>query len=297
MHTDAHMRLLFALLLALLACAPAAENAQRAGRSTLRVVTWNVHDLFDGIDRTTPPGDSDTVLTQVEVEAKLARVGRVLARLDADVLVLQEVENLGLLERLAAGPLAAGGYRAFLREGFDPRGIDVGVLSRVPIADCVSHLEERAPGGSWLWSRDLLEVHLDIFERPVVLLVNHLVSRLDPSEDGRRLLQAARVREVADQLRATAVVLVLGDLNDLPDSVALRPLLGDGALADLGAGLPDGDAWTWSGGGARERIDYALLPGEDVTLVTRVEVISGSDITAASDHRPLLVDLWLGAPG
>jgi endonuclease/exonuclease/phosphatase family metal-dependent hydrolase len=161
----------------------------------------------------------------------------------------------------------------------------------------VSHLEERAPGGSWLWSRDLLEVHLDIFERPVVLLVNHLVSRLDPSEDGRRLLQAARVREVADQLRATAVVLVLGDLNDLPDSVALRPLLGDGALADLGAGLPDGDAWTWSGGGARERIDYALLPGEDVTLVTRVEVISGPDITAASDHRPLLVDLWLGAPG
>jgi endonuclease/exonuclease/phosphatase (EEP) superfamily protein YafD len=34
-----------------------------------------------------------------------------------------------------------------------------------------------------------------------------------------------------------------------------------------------------------------------VTLVTRVEVMSGPDITAASDHRPLLVDLWLGAPG
>jgi endonuclease/exonuclease/phosphatase family metal-dependent hydrolase len=294
------MRLLLAFLLALLACTPAAENAPRAGRSMLRVVTWNVHDLFDGVDRTTPPGDSDTVLTQVEVEAKLARVGSVLARLDADVLVLQEVENLGLLERLAAGPLAAGGYRAFLREGFDPRGIDIGVLSRVPIADCVSHLDDRAPGGARLWSRDLIEVHLDIFERPVVLLVNHLVSRLDPSEDGRRLLQAARAREVADQLRATAawaVVLVLGDLNDLPDSAALRPLLGDGALADLGAGLPDGDAWTWSGGGARERIDYALLPREDVTLVTRVEVMSGPDITAASDHRPLLVDLWLGAPG
>ncbi|OFX22306.1 MAG: hypothetical protein A2V77_18800 [Anaeromyxobacter sp. RBG_16_69_14] len=293
------MRLLVAFLLALLACAPAAEDAQRAGRSTLRVVTWNVHDLFDEVDRTTSPGDSDTVLTQMEVEAKLARLGRVLARLDADVVVLQEVENLGLLERLAAGPLAAGGYRAFLREGFDPRGIDVGVLARVPIVDCVSHLEDRAPGGARLWSRDLVEVHLDNFERPVVLLVNHLVSRLDASADGRRLLQAARVREAVDELRATAacpVVLVLGDLNDLPGSAALRPLLGDGALADLGAGLSDVDSWTWSGGGARERIDYALLPREDLTLVTRVEVMSGPDITVASDHRPLLVDLWLGAP-
>ncbi len=293
------MRLLLAFLLALLACAPAAEDAQRAGRSMLRVVTWNVHDLFDEVDRTTSPGDSDTVLTHVEVEAKLARLGRVLARLDADVVVLQEVENLGLLERLAAGPLATGGYRAFLREGFDPRGIDVGVLARVPIADCVSHLEDRAPGGARLWSRDLVEVHLDNFERPVVLLVNHLVSRLDASAGGRRLLQAARAREAVDELRATAarpVVLVLGDLNDLPGSVALRPLLGDGALADLGAGLADVDSWTWSGGGARERIDYALLPREDLTLVTRVEVMSGPDVAVASDHRPLLVDLWLGAP-
>ena len=204
LQSDARMRLFLFLFIALLACAPAAEDAPRANRSTLRVVTWNVHDLFDEVDQLQPPGDADTALTQAEVEAKLARVGRVLARLDADVLVLEEVENLGMLERLAAGPLAGGGYRAFLREGFDPRGIDVGVLSRVPIVDCVSHLDDRVPDGGRLWSRDLVEIHLDIFERPVVLLGNHLVSRLDPSQDGRRLLQAARVREVADHLRATA---------------------------------------------------------------------------------------------
>jgi len=288
------------LALALVACAPPGERATPAAPSSLRVLTWNVHDLFDEIDRTVAPGDMDTVPTPDEVEAKLARVGRVLARLDADVLVLQEIENLPLLERLAAGPLAGGGYQAFLCDGFDPRGIDIGILARVPVASWKSHLEDRARDGRRLWSRDLVEIHLDLGEgaRPVVVLANHLVSRLDPADDARRLEQAARVREVADALRDGAerpIVLVTGDLNDVPGSPALAPLLGDGALADLGARLAGADGWTWSGGGARERIDYALLPRADATLVTRVAVASGLDVTEASDHRPLTVDLWLPA--
>jgi endonuclease/exonuclease/phosphatase family metal-dependent hydrolase len=290
------VRHLLASVLVLLACAPPpALREPRPGTSTLRVVTWNVHDLFDEVDDTVPPGDADTVVSAAAVDAKLVRVGEVLGRLDADVCVLQEVENLGLLQRLAEGPLAGRGYRAALREGFDPRGIDVGVLSRVPV-EWVSHLDDRAPGGGLLWARDLAELHLGLADRPIVILGGHLVSRLDPSEDHRRLLQAGRVRELADRLRATAprpLVLVVGDLNDVPGSAALQPLLGDGALWDLGATLPEADSWTWSGGGARERIDYALLPREDRAFVTRVEVVGGPEIARASDHRPLLVDLWL----
>jgi endonuclease/exonuclease/phosphatase family metal-dependent hydrolase len=263
----------------------------------LRVVTWNVHDLFDEVDDTVAPGDADTVLAPAEVEAKIARVGAVLGPLDADVYVLQEVENLALLERLAEEALPGRGYRAALREGFDPRGIDIGVLARAPLdVSWVSHLDDRTPGGGRLWARDLAELHLDVAGRHVVILAGHFVSRLDPSEDGRRLMQARRTRELADQLRAaeaSPLVLVVGDLNDVPGSEALRPLLGDGALADLGAALPAADSWTWSGGGARERIDYALLPREDERLVTRVEVAAGPGIAAASDHRPVLVDLWL----
>lgn len=284
---------LLALGLALVACAPPAAPAPPT--SALRVVTWNVHDLFDEVDDAEPPGDADTVLAPADVAAKLARVGGVLLRLDADVYVLQEVENVGLLERLAAGPLAGLGFRAFLQEGFDPRGIDVGVLSRVPVA-WVTHLDDRTPGGGRLWARDLAELHLQVGARPLVILGGHFVSRLDPSEDSRRELQARRARELADDLRADParpVVLVMGDLNDLPGSAALRPLLEDGTLFDLGGTLPEAEGWTWSGGGARERIDYALLPREDEETVTRVEVVAGPDIAAASDHRPVLVDLWL----
>lgn len=285
--------------LALLACAPPPSAGPRRddGTSTLRVVTWNVHDLFDEVDDAGPLGADDTILTPAEVSAKVARVGAVLARLRADVLVLQEVEHLGLLERLACGPLAGGGYRAALREGYDPRGIDVGVLSRVPF-EWVSHLDDRAPDGGRLWARDLAELHLDVGGRAVVLLGGHFVSRLDPTQDPRRELQAERARELADALRGAAghpLVLVLGDLNDVAGSPALRPLLGDGALVDLGATLPEVEAWTWSGGGARERIDYMLVPREDKAKVTSVRVEAGSDVAAASDHRPVVVDLWLYA--
>ena len=274
----------------------AAGTAAPATPGVLRVATWNVHDLFDAADRVDPPGELDAVPSPADVEAKLARVGAVLARAEADVVILQEVENLGLLERLAAGPLAGRGYAAYLRDGFDPRGIDVGVLARVPIAAYVSHLDDRAPDGSRLWSRDCVEVHLATAGRSVVLLGNHLVSRLDPAQEGRRALQAARVRALADALRAgepAAVVVVAGDLNDLPGSRALAPLLGDGLLADVGAAIPPGDAWTWSGGGARERIDYLLVPREDAALVARAQVLAGDDVSQASDHRPLVADLWI----
>jgi endonuclease/exonuclease/phosphatase family metal-dependent hydrolase len=267
--------------LALAACAPAPTAPPAgAGPASLRIVTWNVHDLFDEEDRAEPPGEDDTVLSPSQV------------RLEADVIVLQEVEALALLERLASGPLAGGGYQAYLVEALDPRGIDVGALVRVPVTAYRSHAGDRAPDGSHLWSRDLVEIHLG-GARPLVLLGAHLVSRLDPSADPRRRLQAQRMREVFDGLRAEAgapLVIGLGDLNDLASSAALIPLFADGALADLGAALDP--SWTWSGGGREERIDYAFLANEDLAAVTRLEVASGPDVAAASDHRPLVLDVW-----
>jgi endonuclease/exonuclease/phosphatase family metal-dependent hydrolase len=265
----------------------------------VRLATWNVHDLFDAEDRTAAPGDGDTVPTPAEVEAKLQAVGRVLSLIDADVAVLQEVENAALLERLSAGPLAGRGYRTFLREGHDPRGIDVGVLSRLPFEPGPTHLDERGPDGRRLWARDLVEIDLPLTPRPIVVLGAHLVSRLDAREDARRLLQATRLREVADAARGDRrepVVVILGDLNDVPGSPALVPLLGDGAYRDLGSAVPVTTAWTWSGGGVRERMDYALIAREDSALVMRVAVESGPAIAAASDHRPLVVDVWIDAP-
>ncbi len=258
------------------------------------MATWNVHDLFDDRDRTVPPGDQDTVLSAAEVEAKLERVGAVLARIDADLLVLEEVENLPLLQRLANGALAPCGYReARLVDGFDPRGIDVGVLSRWPLERYVSHLEDRGVDGNHLWSRDLVEIHLVLGGRRLIFLGNHLISQLGQN-DARRAEQAARARAYADRLAGEwpeALVAVLGDLNADPGSASLEPLLADGVYWDLGAGLPWDESWTYGNGSFQSRIDYVLVHRRAAGWVARFETISGADVTDASDHRPLAVDL------
>jgi endonuclease/exonuclease/phosphatase family metal-dependent hydrolase len=287
------MRLSIAAALLATACGPALsppdgdEPPVRAA-AVVRVATWNVHDLFDEVDRTAPPGDLDAVPSPAAVEAKLEAIAAALRRIDADVVVLQEVENAAVLGRLAA---RAGYPEARLVDGLDPRGIDVAALSRFPVERYVSHLGEVGSAGRPLWPRDCVEVHVVAAGRPVVVVASHLSSAL--SDDGtRRAEQAARLRAIADAARAarpSALVLAGGDLNDAPGSVALAPLLGDGAWRDL---APPG-ATTWGSGASAERLDYLLAPRADAGTVVAVTVAEGRDVAAASDHRPVVLDAWL----
>src|SRR6266511_1110253 len=190
------------LLLLLLACAPDLGAPRRTGRSAaeVRVATWNVHDLFDSDDRLVPPGELDSVPAPAEVEAKLDALAAVLERIDA----------------------RAGYPEARLVEGYDPRGIDVAALSRLPVERYVSHLGEVDAWGRPLWPRDCVELHVRTPGRPVVVVASHLSSGLSDDEIGRAL-QAGRLRDIADGLRAarpTALVLAGGDLNDRPASAA-----------------------------------------------------------------------------
>jgi endonuclease/exonuclease/phosphatase family metal-dependent hydrolase len=280
-------------LAALASCAPDLDAPAARGRdvraaAAVRVVTWNVHDLFDEVDRQLPPGDLDTVPPAEEVEAKISAVAAVLARLDADVVLLQEVENRVVLARVAA---AAGYPEARLVEGRDPRGIDVAALSRLPVEAYVSHLGETDAAGRPLWPRDCVELHARAAGRPLVLVGSHLSSAL--SDDGtRRTVQAARLRAIADGVRAArpgALVLAGGDLNDEPESAPLAPLLGDGAWVDAG---PAGVA-TWLGRTGSARLDYLLVPRVELAALVSVGIAAGPDVSAASDHRPVVADLLL----
>jgi endonuclease/exonuclease/phosphatase family metal-dependent hydrolase len=279
--------------LVLLACAPAFDAPPASGRAAvLRVATWNVHDLFDAEDRTLPPGELDTVPAPAEVDLKLDRVAAVLLRLDADVILLQEVETLALVEQLAA---RTGYPEARLVEGADPRGIDVAALSRVPVRAYVSHRDERDVGGGPLWPRDCVELHLDAGAgRWAAVVGTHLSSAL--SDDGtRRARQADRLREIADALLAAGAARVIagGDLNDAATSPALAPLLGDGAWVDASALLLPDQAWTWSRDGDRAALDHLAVPRDAWPAVLRAEVLAGPDVAAASDHRPVAIELLL----
>jgi endonuclease/exonuclease/phosphatase family metal-dependent hydrolase len=284
-----------ALAASVAACGPPLPDPPASGRpgAFVRVVSWNVHDLFDEVDRLVPPGAADDVPAAAEVEAKLDRVAAVLARADADLVFLQEVENAPLLARLA---VRAGYPEARLVEGADPRGIDVAALSRLPLAAYLSHLGETDPRGDPLWSRDCVEVHAAAGASRLVLVGSHLASKVGDPEGFRRIEQAARMRAIADAAAArlpSAVVLAGGDLNDDPDAPSLAPLLGDGAWRDPAGTTPADAAWTWSGSEGRARLDYLLVHARASDAVLAVRVLAGEDVAAASDHRPVALDLWI----
>lgn len=287
-----HLTWPLALLAACGPDAPPPPVRATADPIVIRLATWNVHDLFDEVDRLDPPGALDEVPSAAEVEDKLGRVAAVLAALDADAVLLQEVEHLPLLARLA---VRCGYPEARLLEGNDPRGIDVALLSRVPVAAYLGHAADLSPDGRPLWPRDAVETVLELGGRRLAWLGTHLSSHLSDPAGARRALQAGRLRALADQAAArweAAAVVIGGDLNDEASAPSLAPLLGDGAWldADLVAGV---GAWTWSDGGRREALDHLALRAADAGALLSARVVGGADVAVASDHRPVVLDLLL----
>jgi endonuclease/exonuclease/phosphatase family metal-dependent hydrolase len=265
-----------------------------------------------------------------------AWLARRIAALDADVLALQEVEDQEALDVFHRDDLAALGlhypYRTVV-EGNDDRRIDVAVLARVPVRRVSSWRFWPDPGepGTRVFSRDLLQVEVRGPGRPVQLFINHLKSPFIPDEFklsaaereverkeilDRRHRQAAAIIQVLRLVRVQSRVVVLGDMNDDPTSVALSPLADAGLVEHIGSAhtMPGpnrhGDLvadrfadlsptpWTHRFKG-REGTHFGLFDqiwtSPDLAgAVTDTRIMRRTQITGdGSDHDPSLIDLDL----
>jgi endonuclease/exonuclease/phosphatase family metal-dependent hydrolase len=160
-----------------------------------------------------------------------------------------------------------------LIDGNDERGIDVGLMSRSPqtLDFMRSHVDDRGATGR-VFSRDCPEFHLSLpgGER-LVVLANHLKSKgygTTAASNAKRKAQAARIREIYEQLKAGGAdyVAIAGDFNDTPDSDPLEPLLGEGSdLVDISTHPAfdfSGRPGTYANATKGDKIDYILLsPG------------------------------------
>jgi endonuclease/exonuclease/phosphatase family metal-dependent hydrolase len=275
-----------------------APDIQLGPPVTLTLATFNVKNFFDAVD---DPSHEDDVPSPTTVSAKVKAVGLALREIGADVLALEEVENIGLINRVNSEELQSLGYaHVRLVPGNDIRGINVALLSRYPIPKAVSHKGDRFPGvdgdtTTYGFSRDCLEATVEASPgRTLVLLVNHLRATDSTQESvSRRLAQAAQVRKIADgtlQLKPEANLAVIGDLNDTPGSKTLDLIVGGTpSLSDVTASVPAADRYTYVYSGTKEQIDYILTaPGLQADLVTGTATVNHSTtFKAASDHYPV----------
>lgn len=118
-------------------------------------------------------------------QAERTKVAERIIAMDVDVLAVQEVEDIDTLKRFNREDLA-GRYRwVALIEGNDPRMIDLGVLSTLPLGGVTSwrHATHTESPGEPVFSRDLLEVEVlsaDGSRTLVALFNNHLKSHYVP---------------------------------------------------------------------------------------------------------------------
>ncbi|MGW3645042.1 endonuclease/exonuclease/phosphatase family protein [Streptomyces sp. NPDC000878] len=214
-------------------------------------------------------------------------------------------------------------------DGNDPRLIDVAVLSRFPITHIRSHqhfLDPASPTTA-LFSRDCLEVDVEVgagaSKRTVTLYVNHFKSMSGGRRQTRekRVQQAAKVRElVTERFGPTpgdSPFVILGDLNDYMETNAEgSPAIGDlvdwDQVENVVTRLPTDEQWThfWAEEDEYRQLDY-LLPSASLAAATVAvpEIFRqglplravkytgphligvGKDKPKASDHCPVVFEL------
>jgi endonuclease/exonuclease/phosphatase family metal-dependent hydrolase len=238
--------------------------------------------------------------------------GKVIKELKADILCTVEVESRETLGDFNSQVLGSKRFgRHMLIDGNDLRGIDVGLLSNLPLRNIRSHVDDME-GNSRIFSRDCAEYETILPSgKSLWMLCNHFKSKgfgAPATNDARRKLQAQRVAAILSENfdLARDFVVVAGDLNDTPDSDPLSPLLGVANLHDIVAELPENDRFTHIFGNEKSQIDYLLVSTplksklDSVTIERRgMFKFPGhfpsvtSEGTAASDHAAVVAQFAL----
>ncbi len=209
-------------------------------------------------------------------EQAILHTAMVIRDVNPDVLAVIEAENRIALKQYSDILLKKVNGIPFdqimLIDGNDTRGIDVGLLAKTGyhIQWMLSHVHDVDENGKLIFSRDCPEYCVQCPNGEIIwILPNHFKSKFggnDTSSQSKRKKQAQRVAEIYHRMTAEGKenIVVLGDLNDTPDSLALKPLLEDTDLMDVSThhlfdtGEFDGMG-TFGLGNDNQKIDYILL--------------------------------------
>jgi hypothetical protein len=216
----------------------------------LTVATFNIERFFDTEN---DPATSDAVLTAEGFERRLGKASGAIRTIlrTPDILALVEVENLPTLETLAQrlnqDSAAAGepnpDYTAYLAEGNDPSGIDIGFLVKRPK---VSVLAVEQHGKQETYTDPNTGLPAVLNDRPPLLLrgtasrrgssaglpftviAGHIrsLTGIDGPGDGNRVRTKRRAQaeylanliQARQQAEPNEALLVVGDFNAFPFS-------------------------------------------------------------------------------
>ncbi len=163
------------------------------------------------------------------------KIASTIVEMNADILAVQEVEDINILKQFNKEYLGNKSYKyVTLIEGNDPRLIDVGLLSNFPLGAVTSWQHAVYDNETReIFSRDLLQAEIlnerrtkTLFTLFVTHLKSNFISYTSPDADKqkaknnqKRLKQSEVIgRIIEDQTRPDSKYILVGDMNDSPDS-------------------------------------------------------------------------------
>ncbi|MCB8963659.1 MAG: endonuclease/exonuclease/phosphatase family protein [Bacteroidales bacterium] len=205
---------------------------------------YNLENLFDTI-----PGPNDTEFTPDGANKftsqrywhKMGNMADVISQVGGEmfpggpvILGVSEIENRSVLEDLVAMPkLKPSNYSIVHYDSPDARGVDVGLLYRADFFTVTSTRSARLtiPGNPDFKSRDQLVVTGLLDGEQIHIIVNHWPSRRGGEKRSLpfRVAAAELTRSIVDSIQKNeprAKIVIMGDLNDDPDSKSVIETLG-----------------------------------------------------------------------
>ncbi len=246
--------------------------------------------------------DGDGRKNDPKPDSECRAIAQLIGKVRPDVLAIQEIGNPTQLNAFAAWLKTEGlnyPHVELLRNDID---LNLAVLSRFPIIGSTHHTNEWYSIGKARLkvARGFLETEIEVepdyrFRLLVAHLKSKVYSRLGQTEMRRneaRLLNKV-VRSILKK-DPDCRLLVVGDMNDNPNSAAFREMTGKTRknLFDLRPAEPSGDAWTYfqKSTDMHMRIDYFLANAKMLGDVVQAKttVVRDPLTYAASDHRPVV---------
>ena len=209
----------------------------------------------------------------------LERVAAVIREQNADVVTLQEIDNVcgrsGSVDQAKALGALCGmehAFGAFME--YDGGQYGMALLSRYPIVESANH--PLPPGAE---PRSVLDARVRLSNGTEVVIAGIHLYR---SEE-ERLAQARAVAEIYEEEQAP--VILAGDFNSRREGTVMTLL-----EASWTNPTKDGSANTFPSDDPDREIDFILVRASNGHRVLRHEVVPER---VASDHRPIVMDLEL----
>jgi endonuclease/exonuclease/phosphatase family metal-dependent hydrolase len=248
-----------------------------ATHDTISVVTWNIEHFVDEYDSPYIDNDRENIPPH-NMDERRALFTDAIKKMDADIVVLQEVESAAYVQAFAENHFPELSYQYFIGRESNDWYMNVVVMSRIPLGLLYSYansssfiLGEQDDDGRVqrqnFTNNRMLSVDVMVNPQYSFLLTGlHLKAGRGERNENWRIGQIDLLRDHFQYLISNHPdkrILVAGDLNILPGDREFLHLLGNGKIPEFTDPLADKDAFIHTADSPVRQLDH-LLPNQQM---------------------------------